>query len=399
MSHKILQISQKSVFPPFDGGKVAINAMADGLANAGCTLHRFILDTPAHPLNQKHIAESEYVCFTAQLDTQVRPMAALKNLLLESESYQLSRFSDDSIAQQILQLIEREQYTCIIAESIFSLKLIEPILSAISCPIILRAHNVEHLIWEGVAKQNSNFLKRFYLGIMTRRLRNDELRLWAKSNGILAISITDENVMRKSGITVPIQSVAVATKIVHASAINDIPKLHNLFHLGAMDWLPNSEGVRKFITQYWPAIRNTFPKIQLHLAGKSMPDDFITDTENRIYIDGPVDNAYEYMHANGIMLVPVWSGSGIRIKIIEGLSLGKIIITTSVGAAGIDVQHGRELFICDTIDEFIASIRLLHSEPQKAAEISKNALTFAQQNYKAETLAKSVVEFIASVKK
>jgi len=97
--------------------------------------------------------------------------------------------------------------------------------------------------------------------------------------------------------------------------------------------------------------------------------------------------------------VPLWSGSGIRIKIIEGLSLGKIIITTSVGAAGIEVQHGKELFICDTVDEFIAAIRLLQTEPQKAAEISKNALTFAQQNYTSETLAQRVLEFIVSVKK
>jgi hypothetical protein len=397
MSNKILQICQKSVFPPFDGGKLAMNAMADGLLNAGCTVHRFILNTPAHPIHQTQIQQSDYVCFTAQLNTKVRPMAALKNLLFESESYQLSRFRDDAIALNILNLIEREQYTCIIAESIFSLKLIEPILESISCPVILRAHNVEHLIWQGVARHSPNLLKRFYLGIMTRRLRNDELQLWAKSKGILAISSTDENLMRKSQIAVPIRSVAVATKYSNATAICNSPKLHNLFHLGAMDWLPNSEGLRKFITQFWPAIRMAFPELQLRIAGKSMPTDFISDPDKRIFIDGAVEDAQDYMQTNGIMLVPLWSGSGIRIKIIEGLSLGKIIITTSVGAAGIDVQHGRELFICDTVDEFIAAIRLLQSEPLKAAEISKNALTFAQQNYKSEALAKSVMEFIASV--
>ncbi len=399
MSHKILQISQKSIFPPFDGGKVAMNAMADGLVKAGCTIHRFILDTPAHPLNQSQIKDSEYACFTAKLDTRLRPMAALKNLVFESESYQLSRFCDDAISQHILHLTEREQYTCIIAESIFSLKLIEPILDAITCPVILRAHNVEYLIWEGVARQSSNLLKRFYLGIMTRRLRNDELRLWAKSNGILAISSKDENLMRKSGIAVPIRSVAVAMKISSTCTNQEIPKLHNLFHLGAMDWLPNSEGVRKFITQFWPAIRSAFPELQLHLAGKSMPNDLVTDSVENIYNDGVVEDAQIYMQSNGIMLVPLWSGSGIRIKIIEGLSLGKIIITTSVGASGIEVQHGKELFICDTVDEFIAAIRLLQSEPQKAAEISKNALTFAQQNYESDTLAQSVLEFVASVKK
>jgi hypothetical protein len=399
MSFKILQISQKSVFPPLDGGKVAMNSLVEGLAAAGCLVHRFMLDTPAHPLSQSQIKESEFVCFTAQLDTRIRTFTALKNLLFESESYQLSRFRNDAIAKQIHQLIEREQYTCVIAESIFSLKLIEPVLDTISCPVILRTHNVEHRIWEGVASQSSNMLKRFYLGIMNRRMRNDELQLWAKSNGILAISRNDENVIRKSGIAVPMRSVAVATKFLNASTTPEPPKLHNLFHLGAMDWRPNSEGIRKFITHFWPPISSTFPELKLHLAGKSMPSEFSTNYNKQIYVDGEVENAHDYMHSNGIMLVPLWSGSGIRIKIIEGLSLGKIIITTPIGASGIDVQHGRELFICDTVEEFIEAIRVVQSEPRKAAEISKNAITFAQQNYKPETLAKDVMEFIASVKK
>jgi hypothetical protein len=399
MSYKILQISQKSVFPPLDGGKVAMNSMAKGLADAGCTLHRFILDTPAHPLGELQIIDSEYTCFTAKLNTRVRPLSALKNLLFETESYHLSRFHSLSIAQEIRQIIDREQYSCVIAESIFSLKLIEPVLEAIPCPVILRAHNVEHLIWEGIAAQSTNILKRIYLRIISRRLAADERRLWAKSNGIIAISTNDEQLMRSSGINVPIRSVAVALPSFDPSKDPGLPKLHNLFHLGSMDWLPNSDGMRKFITHFWPEISSTFPNLKLHLAGKSMPSEFSTNHDKHIYVDGEVENAIDYMRSNGIMIVPLWSGSGIRIKIIEGLSLGKVIITTTVGASGIDVKHGRELFICDTVEEFLDAIRMLQSDPQKAAEISKNALTFAEQNYKSETLAQRVIDFIAFVKK
>ena len=119
-----------------------------------------------------------------------------------------------------------------------------------------------------------------------------------------------------------------------------------------MNWKPNLEAVGWLNKDIWPTISKSFPEYKLHLAGKNMPQWIINNSSNSIINHQEVESAIDFMNEFDIMLVPLLSAGGIRVKIIEGMALGKVIISTRIGAEGIDYKDGVNLIIANTALEF-----------------------------------------------
>ncbi len=163
-----------------------------------------------------------------------------------------------------------------------------------------------------------------------------------------------------------------------------------------MDWRPNKEGVEWFVREIWPEIHSEFPELRLVLAGKEMPHQFKNLSSSGVDVT-TVTDAYEFYKKMGIMIVPLLSGSGIRVKIIEGMALGKVIISTTQGVEGIPAVPGRDLFIANDADSFKLIIRQLITMPNYAKEVSENARTFAHENYRTEILGVRTLDFYREV--
>lgn len=388
---KILQISQKNLSPPFDGGKIAMRAMAEGLRKAGHSVDQWVLDTPRQPILSAENTAHPDKLFSGKLDTRIKALAALKNFLFSRTSYNIQRFENKDIAIEIARLIKTNGYQIVQAESIFALALIAPILAELQIPVVLRAHNAEHMIWERMAAASSNPLVSFYLRTMSKRLKNDELHLMSRVQGLIAISDSDMKLFRSLGYRRKAVVAGIPALRILDSDANYPTNTAQIFHLGAMDWLPNREGIEWFLDKVWPQLSAHFPQLNLSLAGKSMPESIRKRATDRIVIE-QAENASEYMLSRGMMIVPLRSGGGIRAKIIEGLALGRIILTTSVGAEGIPVKHREHAFICDTAAEFIEAIEFLQLHPEAIEQVSKNARTFARVNYSLEEVTRPVID-------
>jgi glycosyltransferase involved in cell wall biosynthesis len=388
---KILQISQKNLSPPFDGGKIAMRAMAEGLRKAGHSVDQWVLDTPRQPILSAENTAHPDKLFSGKLDTRIKALAALKNFLFSRTSYNIQRFESKNIAFDVAELISQNGYEIVQAESIFALALIAPILAELQIPVVLRAHNAEHMIWERMAAASSNPLVSFYLRTMSKRLKNDELHLMSRVQGLIAISDSDLKLFRSLGYLGKAVVAGIPALRILDSDTNYPTNPAQIFHLGAMDWLPNREGIEWFLDKVWPQLSAHFPQLNLSLAGKSMPESIRKRATDRIIIE-QAENASEYMLSRGMMIVPLRSGGGIRAKIIEGLALGRIILTTSVGAEGIPVKHREHAFICDTAAEFIEAIEFLQLHPKAIEQVSKNARTFARVNYSLEEVTRPVID-------
>jgi glycosyltransferase involved in cell wall biosynthesis len=388
---KILQISQKNLSPPFDGGKIAMRAMAEGLRKAGHSVDQWVLDTPRQPILSAENTAHPDTLYSGKLDTRIKALAALKNFLFSRTSYNIQRFENKDIAIEIARLIKTNGYQIVQAESIFALALIAPILAELQIPVVLRAHNAEHMIWERMAAASSNPLVSFYLRTMSKRLKNDELHLMSRVQGLIAISDSDMKLFRSLGYRGKAVVAGIPALRILDSDANYPTNTAQIFHLGAMDWLPNREGIEWFLDKVWPQLSAHFPQLNLSLAGKSMPESICKRATDRIVIE-QAENASEYMLSRGMMIVPLRSGGGIRAKIIEGLALGRIILTTSVGAEGIPVKHREHAFICDTAAEFIEAIEFLQLHPEAIEQVSKNARTFARVNYSLEEVTRPVID-------
>lgn len=365
--------------------------MADMLTRAGHSVEQFFTDTPTHPLPA--IPKNyPYPVSSCYLDTRVKVGKALMNLLFSGESYNISRFGSAKLSACLLKHINNGGYNLIQAESIFAMAMLEPIRHQIQIPIVCRAHNVEFLIWERRADADQHPLRRWYLKLLASRLRRDELRLLNQADAVVPVSNIDLEHLRNAGFNGKAFVSGIACNLQPSSEPRSGKDENSLFHLGAMNWGPNVEGIDWFVQTVWPEVRKVYPSIELKLAGFSMPDRFkhMQSLGIQTY---EVANATEFMESSGIMVVPLLSGSGIRVKIIEGLSLGKIIICTSRALEGIAAVDGKHLFIANSPDEFVSVLQKVKLQPGLAEAVSKNARIFAQLNYHPDSLSESLAQF------
>lgn len=179
--------------------------------------------------------------------------------------------------------------------------------------------------------------------------------------------------------------------------IVEMTKPVGLFHLGSMDWMPNLEAIEWFLNDVWPDVKKAVPDMKLNLAGKSMPQWLMNSPDHNIETLGHIKDAKQYMNDNGIMIVPLLSGSGMRVKIIEGMALGKVIISTSIGAEGIEYEHGKDIFIADTPNEFVDAIVTCSSDIELCNTVGRNAKELVRTKYDNLIISEKLIDFYKSL--
>ena len=170
-------------------------------------------------------------------------------------------------------------------------------------------------------------------------------------------------------------------------------EIPSLFFLGSLDWIPNLEGIKWFVKNPWKEISALFPELKFYFAGRNMPDEIKNLKEKNIIIMGEIDNAYDFMNSKQIMVVPLFSGSGMRVKIIEGLALRKTIVSTSTGADGIGLTDKENILIADNSEEFVLGISNCITKPNEAEILGKKGFDFVQNKFSAISTAKELINF------
>ncbi len=241
--------------------------------------------------------------------------------------------------------MQAEKFDVIQMETVFPFVYHDIIRQHSAAKIILRLHNMEHEVWESAAKAEKQSLKKWYLSLLAKRLQKFEQEAIKKADAIITISSADLEQVKKLKITTPIINIPLGIDLqqypASFSSVND--SSISLFHLGAMDWIPNQQGITWFLETAWKKLREQFPQLHFYIAGRKMPEKYFGMQDAQLHVEGGVDSPVQFMQSKNIMVVPILSGSGIRIKIIEGMALGKAVVTTSLGAAGIDCRDGENI--------------------------------------------------------
>ncbi len=390
----ILQICSKPPFPKKDGYALAVNHISDALINKGHKLKVMAISTPKH--DAKDIP-SQYLSNTdfehIFIDTNVKILPAFQNLFSKS-SYNTNRFYSNSFAKRLKELIKENSFDIVLLEGLYVCPYFEMISKNSNAKIVLRAHNIESDIWKGLAKQTNNLLKKCYLNLLQKKLSNYEKAIALKMDGIICISVLDENWMKKQSAknisTIPF---AIDTKNYEIVSTEK----NTIFHIGSMDWRANIDGVNWFLNKVFPLINQQKKEVILHLAGRGMPDYFNDLSGENIMIDGEVENAKAFMKKYNLMIVPLWIGSGIRIKILEAMALGKTIISTTIGASGINYQNKKDILIADTAEQFTNQIFWCFNNPLESKKIGENAKLNIQENYSSETIGLNLSTFLNKI--
>jgi glycosyltransferase involved in cell wall biosynthesis len=157
--------------------------------------------------------------------------------------------------------------------------------------------------------------------------------------------------------------------------------------------MPNQEGLIWFFENAWGKILEKDPGLTFYLAGRNAPHKFTNLPYPNINFVGEVEDAYQFIRSKAVMIVPVLSGSGMRIKIIEGMALGKAIVTTSVGTEGIGTTHGENIFIADQPDEFATYVCSLLENRELCMQTGEKARNFVAGHYDNNAITISLIAF------
>lgn len=396
----ILQICHKPPYPPSDGGTIAMNNITQGLLDLGHTVKVMAIETPKHPLKKDFVPDSYYKntsLETTFVDTSVKFTAALKSFLTH-QSYQVQRFYSKSFAAKLAEVLKKNHYDIVHLESVFTTPYIPVIRQFSKARIVLRTHNIEHLIWQRMAKNEQNPAKKWAIRAFSNQLKRYECALGNMIDAFAAISTPDyqffKNVFNVPGEVIPFGINIDAYEPVEDYMASDKPEL---FHIGSMDWMPNVEGVEWFLDEVWPSVLTEFPDVTFTIAGRKIPDRISARTERNVSVVGEVPSAHDFMLSKDIMVVPILAGSGIRVKIIEGMALGKVVITTSIGAEGLDVESGKNILIADTPEEFVSAIEKCVKTPDVCAIIGENARNFVSLYHNNELITSKLIDFYRSI--
>ena len=392
---KVLQLCHKPPIPAIDGGCIAINNLTKGLLEDGHEVKVLCASTHKHPFKE-HLIPEEYKKNTGIeaifVDTKMNFVDAFSNLITR-DAYNVSRFFSTDLDIALEKNLRDKDFDIVQLDSLFMTPYIDTIRRFSKAKIILRSHNLEYKIYQRMALLSATGPKKAYLNILANRLKVYELAILDKVDGIATISPEHTRNLEQFDCQTSIQTIPFGVDTSEYAVERPYHFKPTLFHLGAMDRMPNVEGMDWFLKEAWPNILNEFPQFSLHLAGKESRSYNIAASHKNIALDGEVSSAKKYMLSKGIMIVPLLSGGGIRIKIIEGMALGKVVITTSIGAKGIDVTHGKNILIADTGEEFVQRIREIHEKPELLENISTNARLFIEQNYANSVVTRDLVKF------
>jgi glycosyltransferase involved in cell wall biosynthesis len=319
----------------------------------------------------------------------------LRNLLA-ADSYHISRFYSSAFANKLCNEIKSNKYEVIVLDGLQMAAYLQEIRKSSKAKVILRAHNVEHLIWKRMSNAAVG-LKRWYLNLLADRLKTFELEVLHKVDALLPITPDDAAFFRDAGCEKPMHVTPVGVNLDKYRIDESAVEHPTVFHFGSMDWLPNEEAVRWFIDSCLDSLLSELPTLKLEIAGRNMPTWLKVLNHPNVRIVENVSDPVTYMNSRSILIVPLFSGSGMRVKIVEGLAMGKAIVSTTIGAEGIRVEHGKNILLADTPSEFVRAIVSLVNDVKVYDTLRKNARSLAVEQYSSDRIGKETLTFLHSL--
>lgn len=264
-----------------------------------------------------------------------------------------------------------------------------------SVPSLLDLHNIYSLIVDRFALEQRNLIKRFYFQRETKLLRQVEQQLSRDTNIAFAVSQSEVEHYKRLGA----RSVHLIPNGVDCSLYQQIPcgrQCDNvkLLFLGTMSWGPNAHAASFLIESVLPEIRKKHANAELWIVGRNPPADVLRyHGREGVHVTGGVPEIFPYYQDAQFLVVPLESGGGTRLKILEAFAAGLPVISTPVGVEGIDAIDGEHLSIVDR-PHFTRKILEMIDQPAKAQQQAEQARKLANARYDWNNIGKQAVNII-----
>ncbi len=312
--------------------------------------------------------------------------------LLTGDSFLLRRDDRAAMKNMVRRLLHEERIDILHVDQLNMMRFVPP-----NWPgtVILDEHNAVWQVVERLRKGASNPISRWLLGREVRLMRKLEGEACRRAKVVLAVSANDRQALREvAGKTVAIEVVPIT---VNAEKFRPTwearePLPHQLFTIGTMFWPPNSEGVLWWLREGYAQLHNLCPDVVYDIVGARPPQDLqmLAKQCEGVHLHGYVADADPFWRHATALAVPLLSGGGVRVKILEALAMGVPVVSTTVGCEGLDVQDGVHLLIADTPTAFAQACASVLADKELAQRLARNAHQLMLDRYDAKVALRSL---------
>ncbi|MEZ5058935.1 MAG: glycosyltransferase family 4 protein [Saprospiraceae bacterium] len=392
---RILQLCKKFPFPLKDGESIAVTHLSRALNDLGCEVTLLSMNTSKHycdvsrlPDDYNHYKEIHHV----KVNNKVKWWEAFWNIFSE-ESYHITRFISKDFEEKLIQVLKSETFDVVQLETPVLSAYIPVIRKHSKALVAMRSHNVEHEIWERMAENQKFFPLKWYLRQAANKLKRYELKHLNDYDLLLAITSRDLKILKEMGLKKPSSVIPIGLDVRdYKPDLKSFQAAPSLSFIGSLDWMPNQEGLRWFLENVWSEIKEKHPQITLHVAGRNTPPWVKNLKIDGIKVLGEIADSIKFINQHSIMVVPLFSGSGMRVKILEGMALGKVVISTSLGLEGIDATDNKEVFVANDPISFIEHLSNCIEDQKKMLEIGRQAQELVAEQYDNLQIAKKLAK-------
>lgn len=265
-------------------------------------------------------------------------------------------------------------------------------------PTILDAHNIEHLLLKRVALESDSIARAAFNTVEWRKLRRFERRAWRSVDLCLATSDQDAEIIETAtGRETPVIPNGVDVASYTFREANKILEPRIIF-VGTMRHQPNAAGAVWMAREVFPKIRERIPNVELWIVGADPPPSVQRLAGDGIVVTGRVDDVRPYLDTAAVAVAPLHSGSGTRLKILEAFAAGVPVVSTWLGAEGIDAEDGEHLLLADRADDFASAVAALIDDPARRAGLARRARALVEHRYGWESIAEQLDELLDTMR-
>lgn len=298
-------------------------------------------------------------------------LSLLKNLLFSRSPYVIDKYRSKAAIRDISKLVTANKYDLVIADF---LSMTPNIIDAgvDSRKTVVFQHNVESQIWKRHFESATSKFVRAYMLTQWRRYARFEREMCSRFQGVIAVSEDDASRFeREFGLRNVLGHVPTGVDVEFFSARDHHPERGHIIFLGSMDWMPNIDGIIEFVKKTYPLIKSQFPGVNLTIIGRNPSPAVVAlqTQDDSIHVTGTVDDVRPHMGRAAVSIVPLRVGGGTRIKIFEAMAMGIPVVSTTIGAEGLPVVDGENIFIADEPELFARRVVSVLNDDSLAASM------------------------------
>ncbi|HVS01946.1 MAG TPA: glycosyltransferase [Thermoanaerobaculia bacterium] len=384
---RVLLVATKAPWPPRDGGRLLLLHTLSGLHDAGVAV-TLVAPVPSAAAAQEAAAGLGGLCRAELPVAHPRPLPWAAARALRGEPVSVARHRLAAVARRVRKLALDTPFHLVHAEQAQALP--QAAAAGPGLPLLLRAQNVESDLWRAAGGA----------GVAAALARREGARLarWegrAVAEAAAVVALTEGDARRLGELAGGRGRIRVVAAPFPAERPPGPPLAGDppVVLLGSSGWLPNRQGAAWFLAAAWEGVRRRLPGARLHLFG----GDF--DGGGRVAVQlhaAPADSGTAFA-AGALLVVPLFTASGVRVKVLEAWARGMPVVATPAAAAGLEAEPGRELLVAPTAEAFAEALAHLHAEPGLAAHMAAAGRELLRRRHDPAAAAAQLVEVYRQV--